>query len=67
MLRIKSLCSGPKEKCRLCALGLTPGTLVQVMDSGRGLVRLMVRGCSLVLDCALACTITCVPAEQQPA
>lgn len=66
-LRVKRLCNSPKEQCRLCALGLTPGTVIQVLDSGRGLMRLMVRGCALVLDCSLARLVTCVPAEQQAA
>ena len=58
-LRITRLCSGPKENCRLCALGLTPGTLVRVLSSGAGLMRLWVRDYSLALDAALARNVAC--------
>ncbi len=57
-LRITRLCSGPKESCRLCALGLTPGTRVQVLSCGAAL-RLWVRDCSLVLDAGLAGLVAC--------
>ena len=58
-LRITRLCSGPRENCRLCALGLTPGTLVRVLSSGAGLMRLWVRDYSLALDAALARSVAC--------
>ncbi len=58
-LRITRLCSDPRENCRLCALGLTPGTQVRVLSCGAGLMRLMVRDCSLALDAALARTVAC--------
>ena len=58
-LRITRLCSGPKENCRLCALGLTPGTQVRVLSSGAGLMRLWVRDYSLALDAALARNVAC--------
>ena len=58
-LRITRLCSGPKENCRLCALGLTPGTQVRILSSGAGLMRLWVRDYSLALDAALARNVAC--------
>ena len=58
-LRITRLCSGPRENCRLCALGLTPGTQVQVLSCGGGASRLLVRGCNLALDPSLASLVAC--------
>lgn len=59
-LRITRLCSGPRENCRLCALGLTPGTQVQVLScGGGGAPCLLVRGCSLALDPGLASLVAC--------
>lgn len=58
-LRITRLCSGPRENCRLCALGLTPGTQVRILSCGAGLLRLMVRDCSLALDTGLARLVAC--------
>ena len=58
-LRITRLCSGPNENCRLCALGLTPGTQVRVLSRGAGLMRLMVRDYSLALDAGLARLVAC--------
>ena len=58
-LRVTRLCSGPRENCRLCALGLTPGTQVQVLSCGGGASRLLVRGCNLVLDPGLAQLVAC--------
>lgn len=58
-LRITRLGSGPRENCRLCALGLTPGTQVQVLSCGGGAPCLLVRGCSLALDPGLASLVAC--------
>ena len=59
-LRITRLCSDRRESCRLCALGLTPGTQVQVLScGGGGAPRLLVRGCDLALDPGLARLVTC--------
>ena len=58
-LRVIRLCSEPRENCRLCALGLTPGTNVRVLSSGAGLLRLQVRDASLALDAGLARLVTC--------
>ena len=62
-LRVTRLCSGPRENCRLCALGLTPGTQVQVKSCCGGLSRLLVRGCDLILDPSLARQVVCELAE----
>ena len=62
-LRITRLSSGPRENCRLCALGLTPGTQVQVKSCCGGLSRLLVRGCDLILDPSLARQVVCELAE----
>ena len=62
-LRITRLCSGPRENCHLCALGLTPGTQVQVKSCCGGLSRLLVRGCDLILDPSLARQVVCELAE----
>ena len=58
-LRITRLSSGPRENCHLCALGLTPGTQVQVLSCGGGSPCLLVRGCSLALDPGLASLVAC--------
>ena len=62
-LRITRLCSGPRENCHLCALGLTPGTQVQIKSCCGGLSRLLVRGCDLILDPSLARLVVCELAE----
>ncbi len=62
-LRITRLCSDPRENCHLCALGLTPGTQVQIKSCYGGLSRLLVRGCDLILDPTLARLVVCELAE----
>lgn len=59
LLRITRLGSGAKENCRLCALGLTPGTQVKVLSCGVGLLRVLVRDCNLALDAGLAGLVSC--------
>lgn len=59
LLRITRLGSCPRDNCRLCALGLTPGTQVEILSCGVGLTRILVRGCNLVLDAGLAGLVAC--------
>ena len=59
LLRITRLGCEAKDSCRLCALGLTPGTQVKVLSCGVGLLRVMVRGCNLALDAGLAGLVSC--------
>ncbi len=53
-VRIHSLCAGGHARCRLCALGLTPGTPVELGSNGSGPCRLKVRGADLVLGQGMA-------------
>ncbi len=59
LLRIVRLGSCPRDNCRLCALGLTPGTQVEILSYGAGLTRVLVRGCNLALDAGLAGLVAC--------
>jgi ferrous iron transport protein A len=56
-VRIDRLSGGRGARTRLCALGLTPGTLVVVGSSGNGPCRLRVRESDLVLGAGLANSI----------
>lgn len=53
-VRIDKLCDCPKARCRLCAMGLTPGTEVEILSAGGGPCSLKVRGASLVLGHGMA-------------
>jgi ferrous iron transport protein A len=57
VVRISQLTGGRTARTRLCALGLTPGTLVTVGSSGGGPCRLKVRESDLVLGAGLANSI----------
>ncbi|WP_082936438.1 FeoA family protein [Halodesulfovibrio spirochaetisodalis] len=57
--RIKGLCSEPKLRGRLCALGLTPGTVVEVCSP----CRFKVKDCLLTLGDDIACTLECEPLD----
>ncbi len=46
---IKKLGECPKGRIRLCSMGLTPGTVVEVEDITCGLCRIRVRGSELVI------------------
>lgn len=48
-------------RSRLCALGLTPGTEVELVAVGRGPCRLKVRGSDLVLGRGMAEKVLAVP------
>ncbi len=53
----------PAERGRLCALGLTPNTSVDVLDNAAGRQIVKVRGCSMVLDDRLSGCIICEQGE----
>ncbi|MGE4297071.1 MAG: ferrous iron transport protein A [Desulfovibrionaceae bacterium] len=52
-VRIETLCDCPEARSRLCAMGLTPGTLVRIDSNGSGPRRLCVRDANLVLGAGL--------------
>ncbi len=62
-VRIESLCDCPKARCRLCAMGLTPGIEVEVLSSGSGPCDLRVRGSRIVLGHGLASRVVARLAE----
>lgn len=53
-VKIMKLCNCPRARGRLCAMGLTPGTIVEVNSNGAGPCRLKVRGSDLVLGNRMA-------------
>ena len=62
LVRIQGLEGCPKSRCRLCAMGLTPGTVVEIRSNGRGPCRLKVRGADLVLGRGMSSRILGVDA-----
>ena len=60
IVRIESHCAGSRARCRLCALGLTPGTEVTINSCG-GACRIKVRGSDVVLGCGLAEKVLAIP------
>ncbi len=56
-VRIEQLCTCPKARGRLCALGLTPGTMVEVCSGGPGPCLLKVRGSSVAIGQGMASSI----------
>jgi len=55
--RIKGHCDDPKLRGRLCALGLTPGTVAEVCAP----CSFRVKGCLLTLGEDIACNLECEP------
>lgn len=53
-VRIEKLCECPKARGRLCALGLTPGTTVEVCSQGPGPCMLKVRGSNVAIGQGMA-------------
>ena len=51
---VTALDAGAGARCRLCALGLTPGTLVEITSRGPGPCRLKVRNTDLLLGHGMA-------------
>jgi ferrous iron transport protein A len=63
---IKNYCAGQQARCRLCAMGLTPGTLVEVASGGSGPCRLRVRGADMILGQGLADKVLACPCHEPP-
>lgn len=61
---VSSLCACGAARCRLCALGLTPGTELTVESGGKGPCRVTVRGSSLVLGHGMACKVMVQPVDE---
>lgn len=53
-VRVESLCDCPSARGRLCALGITPGTEVEITSGCGGPVCLRARGASVTLGHGLA-------------
>lgn len=53
-VKVETFDAGSMARGRLCAMGLTPGTVVVVESGGPGPLRMRVRGASLVLGQGLA-------------
>ncbi len=53
-VRIEQLGDCPKARCRLCALGLTPGAVASIRSNGGGPCRLMIRGSDVVIGRGMA-------------
>jgi len=62
-VRIETFCGCNRARCRLCAMGLTPGTCVDVESGAPGPLRIKVRGSSLVLGKGLAGQVMVAPIE----
>ena len=58
---IKDIQGCPKDRCRLLALGLTPGTMAEGSANEYGSCCLRVRGADVILDDELADTISVSP------
>lgn len=59
-VRVRELCTCPRARGRLCALGITPGTELEIC-SHHGGCRVKVHDTSLVLGDMLADTVLCEP------
>ena len=53
-VRVEALCDCPKARGRLCAMGLTPGTVVEITAGCGGPVCLRARGSAITLGHGLA-------------
>lgn len=60
-VRIQGFSCCPKDRCRLLALGLTPGTTAEVSASHCGACCLRVRDADIVLGDDLASAVTVLP------
>lgn len=56
-VRVESLCDCPEARGRLCALGITPGTVVEITSGCGGPVCLRARGASVTLGHCLAAKV----------
>jgi ferrous iron transport protein A len=66
LVRIERVADCPCPRCRIFALGLTPGTLVQVVSTGEGPCRLKVRDADVVIGRGIAEKILAVAEEPCP-
>ena len=57
--RVMDLSGDSEQRGRLCSLGLTPGTEIEICDDFPGTCRLFVRGTALALDGELAGGVIC--------
>ncbi len=64
VVRIQDLACCPKDRCRLLALGLTPGATAQISANACGSCCLRVRDADIVLGDDLAGTITVSPVDK---
>ena len=62
-VRIQDISCCPKDRCRLLALGLTPGTTAKISANTCGSCCLRVRNADIVLGDDLAGAITVSPME----
>ncbi|WP_082140057.1 FeoA family protein [Desulfovibrio sp. TomC] len=53
-VRVETLCDCPRARGRLCAMGITPGTVVEITSGCGGPVCLRARGCCVTLGNGLA-------------
>jgi ferrous iron transport protein A len=53
-VRVETLCDCPKARGRLCALGITPGTVVEITSGCGGPVCLRARGACVTLGHGIA-------------
>lgn len=56
-VRVETLCDCPKARGRLCALGITPGTVVEITSACGGPVCLRARGACITLGHGLAAKV----------
>ena len=64
MVRVEDLEGCRAARAKLYAMGLTPGTELEVVSSGHGPCRLKVRGTDLVLGRGLSQKIFACPLEE---
>ncbi len=57
VVRVESLCDCPRARGRLCALGITPGTVVEITAGCGGPVCLRTRGAVITLGQGLAAKV----------
>jgi ferrous iron transport protein A len=60
---VSKLCAGHRGRCRVCALGLTPGTEVEILATGSGPIKIRARGADIVIGHQLAAKILAQPAD----
>ena len=48
-VRVESLCDCPRARGRLCAMGITPGTEIEMLSNSKGPLMILVRSSRLCL------------------